>query len=93
LSEQTNTPYSDRCQILADLWIRYKNEQDFQDFIQYNDLGLPLAYAVSYGIIEATDMADGFIDEAWNLLVTGLGFEEDTGFLSLDDMLDQSEAE
>jgi hypothetical protein len=83
------TSFSKRCEILADLWLNYKNDEQFQDFIEYNDLGLPLAYSIDNNIIEASPRAEEFIDEAFMILLAGLD-AEDTGFESLDDLLDLS---
>jgi hypothetical protein len=66
----------------------YRGDVEFQDFIEYNDLGLPLAYAISEGIVEKTDIASNFINEAFDILLAALGVE-DTGFESLEDMLDK----
>ena len=87
MTDTNTTPYSNKCEILADLWMDYRNEEEFTDFIDYNDLGLPLAYAITHGIVESTLTAQGFIDEAWNLFLAGLGIEEDTGFDTLEDVL------
>ena len=32
--EQTNTPFGNRCRILGQLWIDYKFEEEFKDFIK-----------------------------------------------------------
>lgn len=85
MSEQTNTPHSDKCEILAELWVNYKDQEDFEDFISYNDLGLPLAYAISYGIVESTELAEKFIGETFDVLLAIYNLE-DTGFESLDDI-------
>jgi hypothetical protein len=66
----------------------YRGDVEFQDFIEYNDLGLPLAYAISEGIVEKTDISSNFINEAFDILLAALGVE-DTGFESLEDMLDK----
>jgi hypothetical protein len=66
----------------------YRGDVEFQDFIEYNDLGLPLAYAISEGIVEKTEIASNFINEAFDILLAALGVE-DTGFESLEDMLDK----
>lgn len=87
-----STPYSNQCEILADLWIQYKHEPDFEDFIEYNDLGLPLAYCIANGLVESTPEVERMVEETWNLLVTGLG-TEDTGFESLSDLLQVSPSE
>lgn len=81
------TAFTTKCVILAELWMDYRNEEEFQDFIDYNDLGLPLAYAISEGIVEKTDIASNFINEAFDILLSAVGIE-DTGFESLDDILD-----
>lgn len=88
MSDNTDetTPFGIRAAILADLWLNYRDDEEFQDFINYNDLGLPLAYAISEGIVEGSTMSEKFINETFELLVAGLGLE-DTGFESLDDML------
>lgn len=85
-----NTPYSNKYQILADLWLNYKDDEEFQDFVEYNDLGLPLAYAIANEIVKSTDLAEKFINETFDLLLAGLEIE-DTGFESLDDLLGLSE--
>lgn len=91
MTDNTSTPFSKQCEILGDLWIAYKDDEDFEDFIDYNDLGLPLAYAISNEIVKSTPLAEGFITETWDIFVAGLGFEEDLGFEDLDSMLQASE--
>ena len=80
------TPLSSRAEILGDLWINYRDDEEFQDFLQYNDLGLPLSYAYSSKMIELNAYAETIINETFDLLLAGLGIEEDTGFESLDDL-------
>lgn len=86
MTDSTTTPFSNKCQILSDLWITYKGDEEFADFIEYSDLGLPLAYAISNDIVKSTDLAENFINETFDLLLAGLGIE-DTGFETLDDLL------
>lgn len=90
MTETTTTPFSDKASILADLWVNYRNETDFVDFIEYNDLGLPLAYAISNDIVKTTDLATKFIEETFDLLLGALEVE-DTGFETLDDILETVE--
>ena len=82
------TKFKKKCEILADVWINYRDDTEFTDFIEYNDLGLPLAYALDAGIVEKTGKAKGFIDETFELLLAGFGVDEDTGFDSLEDIMD-----
>ena len=82
-----NTPTEKQAEILSDLWLNYRQDTEFADFVEYNDLGLPLAYAVNAGIVPLTDRAVEFIEETFALLLAGLDVAEDTGFESLDDIL------
>jgi hypothetical protein len=74
--------------ILADLWMDYRGEDQFKDFMEYNDLGLPLAYLISNGLVKANETAEGFVLEAFDVLLAGLNIQEDTGFETLDELLD-----
>lgn len=87
-SEQSTTEFTNKTNILADVWLNYRDEEGFEDFIQYNDLGLPLAYLVSTGVVEAkSEHAKSFINETFDLLLAGVDVE-DTGFETLDEILD-----
>lgn len=80
------TSFEAKCDILAQLWLDHKGDSEFDDFISYNDLGLPLAYAITTEIVSSTPKAELFINETFDLLMAGLG-KEDEGFENLDDLL------
>ena len=82
----TTTTFENKCSILSDVWLNYRYDTQFADFIEYNDMGLPLAYAIAEGIVDTTPLAEGFVNEAFDLLLAGIEIE-DTGFESLDDLL------
>jgi hypothetical protein len=86
------TTFSNKVAILADLWITYSNDETFEDFFAYNDLGLPLAYALDNDIVVANEKTNSFIEETFALLLSGLE-QEDTGFESLNALLDLPEEE
>jgi hypothetical protein len=86
------TTFSNKVAILADLWITYSQDEAFEDFFAYNDLGLPLAYALDNDIVVANEKTNSFIEETFALLLSGLE-QEDTGFESLNALLDLPEEE
>lgn len=86
-TEMPETEFTTKTEILADLWMNYREDEEFLDFIAYNDLGLPLAYAVTNRIVKSTPVADELITETWNLLLSALEIESDEGYDSLDDLL------
>lgn len=85
--ENKSTPIEVRCDILSELWIEYRDQEDFNDFIDYNDLGLPLSFALAEGIVKPTDKSTMIVNETFDLFLATLGIEEDGGYDSLDDLL------
>lgn len=83
---ENTTPFRDKAAILADLWMSFRGDEEWSDFFEYNDLGLPLAYAVSNNIAGKTDMLEKMVGETFDLLLQAVG-EEDIGFDNLDDLL------
>ena len=81
------TTLENKAKILGELWIDYRDDINFADFIEYNDLGLPLAYAYANGIIDnISARATEFINEAFDLLLSGFG-QTDTGYTDLEQLL------
>lgn len=86
MSEQNETTFDNKCEILSQLWIEYKLDEEFRDFIEYNDIGLPLAFLLSSGIVEVSPKAEMFVNETFALLLAALGKESDEGYESFEDL-------
>ena len=80
------TTFENRCGILGDLWMQYRFEKQFEDFVQYNDIGLPLAFLIDEELVKPNAMAKSMVDETFDLLLVALKVE-DNGFESLDELL------
>lgn len=85
--------FSSKCEILGDLWLDYKGEDAFADFIAYNDIGLPLAYSISAGLAKAEPQGELYVNETWDLLIEALGADAEAEYDSLDDLLEQYSGE
>jgi len=85
------TDFSTKISILSDLWINYRTDNDFKDFIEYNDLGLPLGYLVNTELATVTDQGRMYIEETYNLLCAALEIDLDGEYNSLIDMFNKSE--
>lgn len=82
-----STPTNLRAEILSDLWLNYRTDEEFQDFMQYNDLGLPLAYAYANNLVKLNPPAETMINETFDLLLAGLDVQDtEEGFETLDDI-------
>jgi hypothetical protein len=79
------TGFTSRCEILGHFYSQYRDESDFADFMEFNDLGLPLAYFVSEELCEVSDDGVRYINETFDLFLASLELE-DTGFSNLEDV-------
>lgn len=86
MAETNSTTFENKCTILSDLWMQYRFEKQFEDFVQYNDIGLPLAFLVDEELVKPNPTAKAMIEETFELLLTALKIE-DAGFDSLDELL------
>ena len=82
------TPYDIKYAILSDLWTGYKEEDDFADFVAYNDLGLPLAFMIEQKIVESTPVAQVYIEETFELLCESLELDSDDEYESIEEMFE-----
>jgi hypothetical protein len=82
------------CTILADLWINHREQGDFKMFCEYNDVGLPLAYFLSEGLVtEITEDGQNYVIETFDLLLAALNLklEEINDDMSLSDLFKMME--
>jgi hypothetical protein len=80
-----NTSIEIRSEILSDLWMQYGDLPELADYVAYNDLGLALAFAISEGIVKTTPIAEGYINESFDLLLESLSLV-DTGYTNLNEI-------
>ena len=85
------TTFENKCAILSDLWLNYKDNEELQDFVEYNDLGLPLAYLIHTDLVSVNESGISYVDETFNLLCTGLGVDLDAEYESLNELMELQE--
>lgn len=81
------TDFSNKCKILGELWMDYRSEDEFEDFIEYNDLGLPLAFFIKENIVKPTPQAELYINETFDLFIMALEADPNENYESLEDLL------
>ena len=82
-----NTPVETQVEILAELWLDYRDEEYFKEFFEYADLGFPLSYLLANNIVTRNTETDKFVTDTWQLFLNLCGHEEDTGFEDLADVI------
>jgi hypothetical protein len=86
--------YQNICTILAELWSDYRSNPDLKEFVEYNDLGLPLAYALAEGLVkEITEIGQPYVIETFELFISALNIDINkiTDDMTLSDLFDLSE--
>jgi len=78
--------FENKITILAELWMNYRDDAELEDFIEYNDLGLPLAYLLMNEIVLPTNQSEIYINETYDLFIASLNVE-DKEWTSLDELL------
>ena len=72
------TDFATQCVILAELYEKYKEAKDFKAFIEYNDLGLPLAYLTAQGlVVEVSDDGKRYIFDTFEMFLESIKLSED----------------
>jgi len=78
--------FENKCNVLSDLWMTYRFDKKFEDFVSYNDIGLPLAFLVSEELVKPNPQAKSMVEETYDLLLAALD-KEDGEFESFDDLM------
>jgi len=80
------TDFSKQVEILGQLHIQYRDDDvELKDFMEFNHLGLPLAYLASEGLCDISDDGKIYVAETWELFLTSIGVQ-DVGFEDLHDV-------
>jgi hypothetical protein len=69
--------FSDKCGILGQFWFEFRDDDKLEDFISYNDVGLPLAWFIATGVVTANPMAEDYINETFALFLSALEVTEE----------------
>jgi len=80
------TDFSKKIEILGEFYITYRDDKELKEFIEFNDVGLPLAYLASEGLCGVSEEGNEYINQTWVILMASLGIE-DIGFEDIDSMM------
>lgn len=91
----SKTPFSSKCDVLGGLWLYYREEaqknEDWSEFFRYNDIGLPMAYALSEELVEtATEDGTELIEETWLMFCSYINIDPDGEYKTIVDAFESS---
>jgi hypothetical protein len=73
--------------VLADLYLNYRDEEQFKEFADYNDIGLPIAHLVHAGLVTMNKEGEIYIEETYDLLISAMGVDPEGNYETIEDML------
>ena len=76
------TDFSNQANILGEFYINYREDSELKDFLEFNDIGLPLAYLASEGLCEISEDGKKYVAESWEMFLLAMGIT-DEGFENL----------
>lgn len=92
LSAKFSSSFFTKCAILSDIWTNHSEDANLAEFIDYNDVGLPLAHRVN--LVEEESQLDDddrdnyeYIEETWVQLCETLGVDQDGDYNTYKDMI------
>ncbi len=87
-----NTPFSKKCDILAMLWVFYKDtdNEGWQEFFKWADIGLPMAYMSSQGHITIKKDGKNFLEDTWNAFCEMISIDPKADYETLADCFEVS---
>ena len=65
------------------------NDPDYDEFFDYNDLGIPMAIAVVQDMVILTDAGEQLLEETWKELCLLFNANPDSEYESIDDLTTQ----
>ena len=71
------TDFSNQVNILGEFYINYREDSELKDFLEFNDIGLPLAYLASEGLCEISDDGKKYVAESWEMFLLAMGITDE----------------
>lgn len=70
--------FADKTGILGQLWIDFREDDNFKAFMEYNDIGVPMAYFVAEGLVkDLTPLGEQYIEESIEMMFKLLDITEE----------------
>lgn len=69
--------FADKAGILGQLWIDFREDDNFKAFMEYNDIGVPMAYYLAEGLVTGlTPLGEQYVEESIDMMFKLLDITE-----------------
>ena len=78
-----------KAEILVQFTQDHFNSGEYDEFFDYNDLGIPMSIAITQDMIILTDSGEQLLEETWKELCNLFGADPNGEYESIDDLTTQ----
>lgn len=76
-----------KAQLIIQFTEQYLNDEEFEDFFIYNDLGVPMAICYANGMVELKEDGQKLLNETYLELCSLFNADENANYEDLDDLI------
>jgi hypothetical protein len=76
-----------KAEILVQFTQDYFNSGEYEEFFDYNDLGIPMSIAITQDMVILTDEGENLLEETWKELCLLFEANPDEEYESIDDLI------
>ena len=76
-----------KAEILVQFTQDYFNSGEYEEFFDYNDLGIPMSIAITQDMVILTDSGEELLEETWKELCLLFEANPDDEYESIDDLI------
>jgi hypothetical protein len=86
-----DTNFLKKVSVLASLYSDYYDNESLYDFIDKNNVGLPLAFCYSESFVEElSERGIAYIENTYDALIKLFALPDDDSYMDIDDVLDRA---
>ena len=77
-----------KAEILVQFTQDYFNSEEYDEFFDYNDLGIPMSIAITQDMVILTDAGEQLLEETWIELCNLFGADSNSDYETIDDLME-----
>ena len=90
-AQEHETPLEDKAQIIVEFVQDFQVTGEYDEFFDYNDLGIPLAIAITQDMADLTESGLAIFEETWSQLCELFEMDKTESYESIEDLMDNNE--
>lgn len=91
IAQEHETSLEDKAQIIMEFVQDFQGTGEYDEFFDYNDLGIPLAIAITQDMADLTESGLAIFEETWSQLCELFEMDKTESYESIEDLMDNNE--